>query len=195
MNYLFGFSKLLLILLIVYLLSAFFAKSNFKVERTRVVQASQKLVYNQIGILKNWENWSIWQEKDHSIQYTFEGKDAENGAVMHWKGDPEKSGTGLIEIIQADPPYSMVYKLKGKLPFSIQSMGSFILSAENSKRTTVLWTDHGQIPFLLRPVLMFIDVEAIMAPDMERGLFKIDSICSSFQNQIQLIMHQDSLKI
>jgi len=33
-----------------------------------------------------------------------------------------------------------------------------------------------------------------MAPDIERGLFKIDSICSSFQNQIQLIMHQDSLK-
>ncbi|MGB5024227.1 MAG: SRPBCC family protein [Saprospiraceae bacterium] len=194
MNYIFGFTKFLFIIVVVYLFSAFFAKSNFKVERTRVVQASQKLVYNQIGILKNWENWSAWQEKDQSIQFTFEGKDAENGAVMHWKGDPEKSGAGLIEIVQADPPYSMVYKLKGKLPFELNSKGSFILSAENSKRTTVLWTDHGQIPFLLRPVMMFNDVEAFMAPDIERGLFKVDSICSSLQNQIQLIIHQDSLK-
>lgn len=193
MKYIFGFLKILIILWIVYFLSAFFAKSNFKVERSRVVGASQKLVYNQIGILRNWENWSPWKEKDPKLQNSIEGTDAKNGAKMYLKGDPEKSGSGTIEIIQADPPYSMVYKMKFNLPFKMSSMGSFVLSSENPVRTRVLWTDHGEIPFLLRPMIMFMDMEVIKGPDFERGLFKIDSICTNLQDQIQLIMHQDSL--
>lgn len=194
MKYIFGLSKILLILLIVYVLSAFFAKSNFKVERSRVIHASQKLVYSQFGILRNWENWSPWKEKDPDLQNTFEGKDATNGAKMYWQGDKEKSGSGSIEIVQADPPYSLVYKMKFMLPFDMRSMGSFVLSSENPTRTMIHWTNHGEIPFLLRPMIMFMDMEELMGQDFERGLVKMDSICSNLQDQIQLIMQQDSLK-
>ena len=194
MNFLKGISKFILFLIAVYVFSAFFAKSNYNVERTRVMSASQKLIYTQIGILKNWENWSPWKERDPLVKFSYEGKDASNGAMMYWKGGEHTSGSGSIEIVQADPPYSMVYKLSLLESFAMSSKGSFILSAESSERTQVRWTNHGELPFLLRPLMMFMDMDKEMGPDFERGLFKIDSICSNLEGQIQTIMQRDSLK-
>lgn len=194
MKFMIGLLKFILIVAILYVASAGFAKSSYRVERSRLINASPKLVYNQIGILRNWEAWSPWREKDATVQNTYEGRDAENGSIMKWTGDKEKSGTGQITIIQADPPYSMLYKLSFLVPFEMSSTGTFVLSSNDPDKTKLNWIDSGNIPFLWRPLMMFMDMDQQMGPDFERGLFKIDSICSNLQKQMDAIM-KDSLNV
>ncbi|MBK9720975.1 MAG: SRPBCC family protein [Saprospiraceae bacterium] len=186
--------KIIGILVTLYLISAFIAKSNYKVERKSIINAPQKLVYNQVGILRNWDSWSPWVERDPSVQNTYEGKDGEKASIMKWVGDKDLTGTGQIEITEVDPPNGLNYKLTFKVPFEMSSKGTFLLSAVDPGKTNITWSDEGDIPFLMRPMMMFMDMDKQIGPDFERGLVKLDSITAGMHLQILLMMAQDSSK-
>lgn len=194
MKLLISLIKILFVFAVLYLIAAFLGKSSYRVERETVVNAPQKLVYNQISIFRNWDKWSPWVEKDPTVQNTYEGADGEVGAVMHWKGNEEISGTGSIKIEATNAPASMYYHLSFKEPFEMQSKGGFKLSAESDDKTRINWFDQGDIPFIFRPMMMFMDMDKQMGPDFERGLFKLDSVCSSLFLEMKKIMLQDTMQ-
>ena len=143
--------------------------------------------------LRNWENWSPWMEKDPTVKNSYEGIHGEKGSIMKWEGDRELSGTGQIEIASTDDPNAMHYILTFKVPFEMSSKGSFIVSAESPTKSKVTWSDAGDIPFLMRPMMMFIDMENQIGPDFERGLVKIDSVCSSMYQTLLQTIPQDTI--
>ena len=185
--------KIILILLIIYLISAFLAKSSYKVERSAIINAPGNIVYNQIGILRNWENWSPWKERDPSATNTYKGPDGKVGSIMKWIGDKKKSGSGKIEIISADSPRLMNYKLNFDGPPEMSSMGTFQLSEASADKTKISWSDAGNIPFVLRPMMMFSSMDKFMGPDFERGLVKLDSLCAIQYIELMKMMHRDSI--
>lgn len=185
--------KIIGLLIVLYLISAFFAKSSYKVERSSSINAPQKLVYNQVGILRNWENWSPWMEKDPTVKNTYEGVHGMKGSIMKWVGDKDLSGTGQIEIISVDDPNAMHYQLTFKVPFDMKSNGSFVVTSERPDKCKVTWTDSGTIPFVMRPMMMFMDMDKEIGPDFERGLIKIDSVCSFMYKQLLQTMAQDTV--
>ena len=166
----------LLILISLYLLSGWFAKSVYQVQRTFTMQAPPNLVFDQVAVLRNWEHWSPWKEKDPGVQYRYEGEDGKAGSILSWSGDQERSGTGQIRIESLTKPYVLNYVLQFAEPYKMQSKGSFVFTQLEADKTAVKWVDEGDIPFLMRPVLMFMDIDVMLGPDFERGLFKIDSI-------------------
>ncbi len=170
--------KLLGILIIVYLISAFMAKSSYRVERSAVVNAPLTIVYNQLGMLRNWESWSPWKEKDSTLINTYHGIDGQPGAKVVWKGDENLSGTGEIEFSSVNPPYDINYYLTFTSSPEMKSFGSFQLREQSSDKTRVSWLNSGDIPFSFRPMMMFFDMESLMGSDFERGLAKLDSVCS-----------------
>ena len=180
------------VLILLYVLSAFFAKSAYKVVRSSSMNAPQKLVYNQVGILRNWENWSPWMEKDTSVKNTYEGTHGLKGSIMKWEGDEDLSGTGQIEVVSVDDPNAMHYKLSFKVPFEMSSDGSFVISSESPEKCKLTWTASGSIPFMMRPVMMFMDMDKQIGSDFERGLVKIDSVCSFMYQQLIQRMAQDT---
>ncbi len=183
------------ILILIYIIAAFLGKDSYRVERKATINAPAKLVYTQISVFRNWPNWSPWQEKDPSVKNSYEGPDGDVGSVMKWVGDKNISGTGQIAIESLTPPSSMRYKLSFIVPFEMSSIGGFDLSEEPSGKTLVSWYDAGSIPFAMRPVMMFMNMDKQMGPDFERGLFKIDSVCSGMYQQMLKIMAQDSSSI
>jgi hypothetical protein len=185
--------KVLLILLIIYLISAFFAKSSYKVERSAIINAPENLVYNNVGILRNWENWSPWKEKDPSATNSYSGPDGKAKSIMRWAGDKKKSGSGQVEIITANSPILMYYKLNFDGPPAMSSMGMFQLSELAPEKTNVRWSDSGEIPFILRPMMMFASMDKFMGPDFERGLVKLDSLCVLQKMEAKQAMKKDSI--
>lgn len=194
MKLLISIFKILFVLAVIYLIAAMLGKSSYRVEREAVINAPQKLVYNQISIFRNWEKWSPWAEKDPSVKNTYEGPDGEAGAVMNWAGDKDISGTGSIKVEDSNPPNGFNYTLSFKVPFEMQSRGGFSLSSASDEKTKVKWYDQGDIAFIFRPMMMFMDMDKQIGPDFERGLFKIDSICSGIYTEMKKVMLQDTLQ-
>ena len=186
--------KLISLLAIIYFIAAFLGKSSYRVERTAVINAPQKLIFNQVSIFKNWANWSPWMEKDPSVKNMYEGPDGQVGSSMSWVGDKKLSGTGSIRAASVNSPFEMDYVLSFKVPFEMESTGSFSLQAETDDQTKVTWVDEGKIPFLFRPMMMFMDMDKQMGPDFERGLFKIDSVCEHLYMEMKKVMEQDTTR-
>lgn len=186
--------KLISLLAIIYFIAAFLGKSSYRVERNAVINAPQKLIFNQVSIFKNWANWSPWMEKDPSVKNMYEGPDGQVGSSMSWVGDKKLSGTGSIRAASVNSPFEMDYVLSFKVPFEMESTGSFSLQAETDDQTKVTWVDEGKIPFLFRPMMMFMDMDKQMGPDFERGLFKIDSVCEHLYMEMKKVMEQDTTR-
>lgn len=164
-------------LLGVYLILALFGPKEYTVERSRVMQAPKDAVWQQISSFQNWPNWSPWQEKDPSVENQFKGEKETVGSMMSWVGDPDLSGTGSMEITKLSREENIYYKLKFEVPFEMESDGGFELT-EDGDQVKVSWYDHGNIPFLMRPMMMFMDLDSQIGPDFERGLEKLDSVAS-----------------
>ena len=67
------------------------------------------------------------------------------------------------------------YNLNFTEPRKMSSIGYFTFT-DNGETTTLNWVSEGDVSFGARPFMMFMDLDEMMGPDFERGLFKIDSL-------------------
>ena len=173
------FLKKLIIIAIVlvgaYCVVGFFSPSDYKVERSREVNAPMEIVFEQVSKFNNWDGWSPWKEKDSSATYTITGEDGVVATKYAWSGDPETTGKGSMTVTEMILNEKFAYDLEFTEPWQMKSKGYFHLSSADEV-TTINWVDEGDIPFMQRPMMLFMNLDAMMGPDFERGLFKIDSL-------------------
>lgn len=175
MKFLKGLLIAILTLVAIYFILALFGPSDYKVERSKEINAPVDVVYNQFSNFENWEAWSPWQEKDSSVKNTYEGEMGQVNSKMSWIGDEELSGTGSMTITAIEPNKSINYDLAFVVPFEMSSKGGISLEEKDGK-TIVTWYDQGDIPFMMRPMMLFMDLDAQIGPDFEKGLANIDAI-------------------
>ncbi len=164
-------------LVAVFLILALIGPADYHVERSKVMNANSESLWSNISNFKNWEAWSPWQEKDPTVKNEFEGEPGTVGSKMSWVGNEDLTGTGSMEITAVDPMKSILYDLKFVIPMEMQSKGGINFSQDNGK-TKITWYDEGDIPFMMRPMMLFMDLDSQIGPDFERGLNKLDSIAS-----------------
>ena len=167
--------KVAIAFVMLFIVLAFFGPKKYTVTRSIEIDSDIEIVWEQVADFKNWENWSPWFEVDPSAEYTYTGTMSEVGAKSNWNGDDNLSGTGSMEITSIERLKSFDYILKFKTPFEMQSKGGMVLNEKNGK-TTVTWVDKGDFNFMIRPFMLFMDLDEQLGPQFERGLFKIDSI-------------------
>lgn len=166
------------VLALLFILLGILGPKNYHVERSKVLNASADVVWNEISHFNNWPRWSPWQEKDPGVKNTFEGTDGTVGSVMKWEGDKNKTGTGQMVITAVEPNKMINYDLSFVVPWEMSSKGYFMLEETESKQTKVTWADEGDIPFMQRPMMFFANMDNFIGPDFERGLVKMDSLVS-----------------
>lgn len=175
MKFLKGLLIAVLSLVVIYFILALFAPSNYKVTRTMDINAPATIVFDQISNFQNWEKWSPWAEKDSSVKNTYEGDMGKVNSKMSWVGNEELSGTGSMTISGLEMNKSVNYDLAFEIPYEMSSKGGMILEEKEGK-TSMTWYDEGDIPFLMRPMMLFMDLDAQIGPDFERGMTRIDSV-------------------
>jgi hypothetical protein len=79
-----------------------FLPKDFRVERSIEIDASPELVFDQVNALRNWNAWSPWIARDPSIENTYGGPEAGEGATVTWTS--EKSGDGTQTITLSERP-------------------------------------------------------------------------------------------
>lgn len=170
-----------LAILAIWVLLALFSTPSTHVERSLEINAPAETVWSKISEFKKWEKWSPWKEKDPTINNTYTGTEGEVGSKMSWVSD--SSGVGYMELLEVIPNEKMVAKLAFTEPWESSSEDTFTLS-ENEGKTTVTWADHMDIPFLARPIMLFMGMnnekmDEMMGPDFEKGLQNIKALAES----------------
>lgn len=145
-------------------------ESVMDVSRSAEMSAPASLAYQQVANVTNWEKWLPWKEADPSMKMTY-GEPTEGvGANYTWTSD--KSGDGSLKIVEAVPNESV----KTEIAFSDwagpPSSGFWTFEGAGEGKTNVTWgmKSNSPLPFMMRGMMLFMDMEAMVGKDFEKGL-------------------------
>lgn len=157
-----------------------FAKNKYHVERKIEIDAPKSMVYDQIRLFKNFNEWSPWAKYDPNLQVTYSGVDGEPGASYSWAGNKDV-GEG-IETLKSVSPDRLDLELKFIKPIEFTAPVFFNITGDSLK-TKVTWGFEPNLPFPVNIWAMFTDVDKAMGPDYEHGLGFLKRRCESMAHK------------
>lgn len=160
---------LFFILLVTAVLS-FVLPISQKLERSITINTSAAGIYAQLSKLENFNKFSVWSQQDSSAIYTLTGTDGTIGAATSWKGSPEISGEGKIEIIALEPNRKVMHTFHFTKPKKGKAESTFSLLETNKESTTVTWTFIMATPRPWNIFNLFFSLDKQMGKDFEDGL-------------------------
>ncbi len=183
-----GLGLLIIIGLIV--LIGLFLPSKQHLERTRLIKASDTLIYDQINILKNWEPWNPWIKMDPQAQMVYSGPASGPGATYKWKGD--KVGEGSMEITSAIP-YSFVATRMFYGGSDVPAIATFKLDKKEGG-TQVTWTMDGEYGWNIMGRWFGLFMETLVGKEYENGLQNIADITEKLEAAGMGAVHDNAAK-
>jgi hypothetical protein len=170
---------LLFFLLAVIAITAFLSfmqPTSQQVERSIVINTPADKIYEEIVKLDNFNKFSVWSQQDSTAIYTLTGTDGKVGAFASWKGSPEISGEGKIEIAALEPNKKVVHQLQFTKPKKGTAESVFLLRETSKTTTTVTWTFNMATPRPWNIFNLFYSLDKQMGIDFEDGLKALKSM-------------------
>ena len=169
----------LLILIVLLVAVAYLLPRHVKVERTVTIKSSPEIVFVQVNILKNWEQWSPWHKIDPKMKLEYNNIPSGKGASYSWQSDVKNVGNGKLTITRVIPFDTIDVEMN----FMDQGIA---LGGYNFKKvdSTVLLTwwmdaDMGNNPIGRWMGLM---MDRMIGKDFEKGLNSIKTISEQLGN-------------
>ena len=175
-----AFKKVFVVLaLIVLVLAAVVAMqpSEFRVERSTTISAPADVAFEQVNDLHNWEAWSPWLEADPQAKTSYEGASSGAGAIFKWSGN-SNVGEGSMTITESRPNELVRIKLEFVRPLAGESTAEFAFTPEGDK-TAVKWSMFGRNHFMAKAIHMFIDMDAMIGGQFEKGLSQLKTVAEA----------------
>lgn len=146
--------------------------SNFSVTRSVNIQAPPDKIYALMADPRQWKQWTVWNQRDPSMDITYSGPPSGAGAGWAWKSKTE--GDGKMTFTAADPGQRLAYDLYFP-DFGTTSGGELRLKPENSG-TQVTWVMNGNMGSnpLFRWMALFAD--GMVGKDFEAGLSNLKRV-------------------
>ncbi len=146
------------------------APKSYQIERKIIVTSQIDDVFKSLCSLKEQQIWSPWAEMDPNMKVDYKGVDGEKGSITHWIGNDEV-GEGEQEIMKITSNTGVETELRFLKPFESTSIGFFKLQ-DLKGQTEVIWGFRGEHAFPTTIIMLFMDMEAQIAPSFEKGLIK-----------------------
>jgi hypothetical protein len=164
---------LLFFLLAVIAITAFLSfmlPTSQQVVRSIVINSPADNIYDQLIKLDNFNKFSVWSQQDSAAIYTLTGTDGKVGAFTSWKGSPEISGEGKIEIAALEPNKKVVHQLQFTRPQKGTAESVFLFNETSKTTTTVTWTFNMATPRPWNIFNLFYSMDKERGKDFEDGL-------------------------
>jgi len=155
---------------------SFMQPTSQKVEREIVINTPASVIYDQLIKLEHFHQFSVWSQQDSSAVYSFAGVDGTVGATTSWKGSPEISGEGKIEIIALEPNQKVKHQLHFTKPRKGNAESTFTLNQTEKSATTVKWVFELATPRPWNIFNLFYSLDDKMGDDFETGLQSLKTI-------------------
>lgn len=166
---------IVLALVLLFLVVGFFAKKEFHLERSAVIDAPKNLVYEQVRLFANSKIWSPWTALDKNLQSQIIGEDGTVGAVYSWKGNDDV-GEGNQKITSVEPTL-IKHEVNFIKPFESQAASFFSVNEADGGGTKVVWGFDMKMPWPWNAFAMFTDLNKAIGKDYEKGLKSLQDRC------------------
>lgn len=162
--------KVLIVILIIIALPfiiAFFVKNEYAVERAVTINRTESEVFNYIKYLKNQEEFSVWAMADPNMETTESGTDGTIGYIYGWNGNDDV-GEGEMEITGIQENEKLDIDLRFKRPFESNCKAYMTTSKVGSKSTKVTWGMYGESSYPMNFMNLFMG--SMVGKDLQTGL-------------------------
>jgi uncharacterized protein YndB with AHSA1/START domain len=146
--------------------------SRFRVERSAQVAAPPHVVFSLIDDFHRWERWSPWEKIDPDMTRSFDGPPSGPGARYAWSGDANV-GSGRMTITESRPGERVEIRLEFFEPMAATNQARFELTPA-AGGTHVAWIMEGEHGFLGKAISLFMDMDAMVGGQFEKGLADLD---------------------
>lgn len=174
------FVKQLLILILalasIVLIVALFVKKDFQVSRSVEIELSASDVFDYVRQLENHEQFAVWNMKDPNIEKSYSGQEGTVGSTYKWNSKLEDVGVGEQEITNITENEKIDFALRFEKPRKSEAKAHFTFISTSDYSTKVTWGIEGESPWPWNIMLLFINMEEEIGPDLQEGLNNLKSI-------------------
>jgi len=142
--------KSILLIILIIIVSAFgigyLLPRTALVTRSMLVHGSTDQVFDQINVIKNWENWSPWSHLNGQANIKYSGPEEGSKASFAWISQSDKIGGGQISIINSYPYDSVIFSLN--FGDRGNALGKFLFTKSGNETlvTMTMSSDLGNNP-------------------------------------------------
>jgi hypothetical protein len=158
------------------LIAGLFINGKYAVEREITINKPKQEVYDYVKYLKNQNNYSVWAQMDPAMKKEFSGKDGTVGFISAWDSQNPDVGKGEQKIIKIADGERIDYELHFIKPFESTDYAYMTTEAVSDNQTRVKWGFNGEMKYPMNLMLIFMDMEKMLAPDLEKGLSSLKAI-------------------
>jgi len=155
------------------LIVAFFVKRDYAVERQITINKPEPEVFDFIKHIKNQDQYSVWNNIDPAMKKTYTGTDGTVGFISAWESTNKNVGKGEQEITNIAEGDRIDMKLKFKEPFEAEDDAYMATESAGENQTKVKWGFKGSMPYPMNLMLLFMDMEGMLGKDLQGGLDKL----------------------
>jgi hypothetical protein len=165
---------ILAVVIAIVLILAATKPDSFSVQRAIDISAPAERVFPLINDFRQWGGWSPWENRDPTMQRTYEGPMSGKGAVYGWEGN-KNVGSGRMEIIEAQPSSKILIKLDFLKPFEAHNTAEFTMLPQGAT-THLTWVMRGPAPFISKLMQVFMNFDRMIGKDFEAGLASLKKL-------------------
>jgi len=157
----------LLIVILVFIIIAFFLPRQAHVKRSLTMDAPAKVVFNQVNNLHTWDKWAVWNQMDPNMEITYHHTGIGENASYSWHSDNSNVGSGEMKIT-ASVPYDSIATAMDFMEHGTAT--GYFLFDENDGKTNVTWAFDTDLGFNPMARWLGLFMNAMLGPDFEKGL-------------------------
>lgn len=166
----------LVAILVLLLITGLFVNGEYAVEREVTINKSKQEVFDYVKYLKNQDNFSVWAKIDPAMKKEFKGEDGTVGFVSAWDSENPDAGKGEQKIIKITEGERIDYELHFIEPFESTDFAYLATEAVNDSVTTVKWGFNGKMKYPMNLMMLTMNMEEMLAPDLQNGLNSLKAI-------------------
>jgi len=163
-------------IIVLVLITGLFVDGNYAVEREVTINKSKQQVFDYVKYLKNQSNYSVWAKIDPAMKTEFHGEDGTVGFISAWDSENPDAGKGEQKIIKIADGERIDYELHFIEPFESTDFAYMTTEAVNDSVTTVKWGFNGKMKYPMNLMMLTMNMEEMLAPDLQNGLNSLKSI-------------------
>lgn len=165
--------------IIVFAIMTFMLPVSQKLTRTITINSTAAVVYEYIEKIENFKKWSVWTQQDSTAIYTLTGTDGTVGAASEWKGHPQISGEGKIEITSLEKNHQVTQQFYFVKPKKASAISTIQLQETEKATTLVTWKFEMATPRPWNIFNLFSSLDKQVGKDFEKGLATLKYLVES----------------
>lgn len=151
------------------------AKKEYDISRTVVINKPREEVFNFVRQLKNQPLWNPWFKRDPDAIMKYKGEDGKLGASFYWKGN-NKAGEGIQRIVKAKQGRVFETKILFIKPVKVNALTYIGAKELEAEKTKMVWGVKGHLAFPLTIISIFYSPEKALGEKFDEGLKELKQI-------------------